>query len=73
MSTTLKALPITLLLLSLYILPVHAAGTIITFNTLDNFFDSFIITIQHYTLPIMTIVLVFLGAIKNALGAGNIQ
>lgn len=108
---SLAALPLTFLILSIYVLPVHAVGTIITFSTLDDFFDSFIITIQHYALPVMTIVLIFLGikliasgddtgskdlikswmikiliggviifgasylalAIKNALGAGNIQ
>lgn len=42
-------------------LQVKAQGTVIAFSNLDNLLWSVIVTIQYYTLPIMTIALVFLG------------
>jgi|GEM_PF-3554499 len=40
---------------------IFAAGTVITFTSLDELLWSIVVTIQHYTLPIMSIALVFLG------------
>lgn len=39
----------------------YAQGTVIAFSNLDNLLWSIIATIQYYTLPVMTIALVFLG------------
>lgn len=52
-----------LILLSTIINPqaIFAAGTVITFTSLDELLWSIVVTIQHYTLPIMSITLVFLG------------
>lgn len=41
--------------------PVQAEGEVIAFTNLDNLLWSIIKTIQYYTLPVMTIALVFLG------------
>lgn len=40
---------------------IFAAGSVITFTSLDELLWSIVVTIQHYTLPIMSIALVFLG------------
>lgn len=51
----------TFILSLLWPLQVKAQGTVIAFSNLDNLLWSVIATIQYYTLPIMTIALVFLG------------
>ena len=53
-----------IILILIYIfkpLSVKAAGSVITFTSLDELLWSIVVTIQHYTLPIMSIALVFLG------------
>lgn len=40
---------------------IFAAGSVITFTSLDELLWSIVVTMQHYTLPIMSIALVFLG------------
>lgn len=52
---------IVLISITLLSLPVHAAGEVITFTSLDELLWSIVMTIQYYTLPIMAIALVFLG------------
>lgn len=52
---------VSLLYFFAYLNPVRAEGTVIAFSNLDNLLWSVIKTIQYYTLPIMTIALVFLG------------
>jgi hypothetical protein len=39
----------------------RAAGSVITFSSLDNLLWSIVATIQYYTLPVMAIALVLLG------------
>jgi hypothetical protein len=50
-----------IILIILFPQNIIAAGNVITFSSLDDLLWSIVVTIQHYTIPIMSIALVFLG------------